>query len=368
MTVSPIIARRDGVADLIPHNRPLILPEDQAVADRVLQSGWIAHGSEGEALEHDFARYFGGGNACAVSSGSAALFLALHTLGIESGHRVAIPSYACTALLNAVHGVGAQPVLIDNAPNSFNISAETLRQAVADSPFDATIAVHTYGEAVNIASLYGSTRYVIEDCCHAIGGSFAGRRLGSTGDLAVFSFYATKPITSGHGGLLYDPSGNKLDRAFDYRNFDMPETYRPRSNIQLSDIQAAIARSQFARIGAIAERRRVIAARYLAATPSRLLLWPSAIDGNLMPYRFALKAADENHRAAMQDIFTAAGVTTINPLTPRELLHRYMGLDHTVYPNAEEMCRHTLSVPLYAGLTDAEVDRVVAVLGRLPPR
>ena len=353
------------MAQPIPHNRPLIQPEDCSAADRVLRSGRIGHGPEGEALEADFARYLEGGRGCAVSSGSAALFLALDTLRIGIGHRVAIPTYACTALLNAVHGVRAEAIPVDNAPGSFNISAATLGRAAGGKPFDAVIAVHTYGEAADIESLRTAARYVIEDCCQAVGGSIAGRPLGRAGDLVVFSFYATKPITSGHGGLLYDPTGTKIDRAFDYRNFDMPDTYRPRSNIQLSDIQAAIARAQFSRLQAITARRREIAAHYLEATPPALRFWPLRLDAALMPYRFILKAKDESHLAAMRGRFADAGITAINPFEPREQLHRYLKLDDAAYPESEGICEKTLSVPLYPALAVDEVNRIAAVLRRL---
>lgn len=351
----------------IPHNRPLILKEDRDAADRVLQSGWVGHGHEGKALEDDFTQRLGSGRGCAVSSGSAALALALDVLEIGKGHRVAIPTYACTALLNAVHGAQATPVPVDITPESLNISVATLERAARGKAFDAVIAVHTYGETLDVASLRGAAHAVIEDCCQAIGASFGGRPVGCAADLSVFSFYATKPITCGHGGLLFDPSGERISRAFDYRDFDMPTTYRPRSNVQLSDIQAAIARSQFRRLDAITARRREIAARYLEATPVQLRLWPRQIDGATMPYRFVLKAADERHLDVLRDRFVAAGITTINPFEPREQLHRYMKVNAGDFPESEALCRRTVSVPLYPGLSGAEVERIAAVLAELPP-
>jgi len=350
----------------IPHNRPLMTQDDSEAAARAITSGWVGHGPEGKALEKEFADYFGCGMGCAVSSGSAALFLALWCLEVGPGHRVAIPTYACTSLLNAVMQVGATPVLVDNAPNSFNMSVDAVARAANEAPLDAVIPVHMYGEAFDVRALQGYSRRIVEDCCVSIGAEWNGRKLGLFGDLSVFSFYATKIVTCGHGGMLFDPQGKFIDRAMDYRNFDMPAVYQPRSNIQLSDINAAVARCQFSRLSEIVQRRRDIAQHYLDNTPDELVAWPRSISSDMMPYRFILTGQDANHAVRIMAHLSGCGIRSINPFETHELLHRYLGMPPEDFEYSESLCTRTVSVPLYPGLDEAEIDRICDGLQSLP--
>jgi len=319
----------------------------------VLQSGWVAEGPAVEALEAQFCTLNGGGEATAVSSGTAALFLALHGLGVGAGQKVAVPTYACSALLNAVKMAGAEPVPVDVRLDDFTLDADALDNANAD----AAIAVHTFGASANIAALQAHTPVVVEDCCQSLGGP-----QGKLGAAAIYSFYATKIITGGQGGLIWDASGVVAERARDYREFDCRETYEPRFNFQLTDIQAAMVSSQFARLSAIRDRRRAIYTRYADAASTLLAAgWGLQAGVNApghLPYRCVLVAPDEAARGALKTTMTNAEVRTIVPVERYELLHNYLGLSPDRFPNGERLARTTLSVPLYPGLTDDEVDRV----------
>lgn len=338
---------------LIAHNQPLVDEHDVAAVSAVLRSGWVAHGPLVEALEQDFVRYLGGGGACACSSGTAALFLAFEGLGIGPGARVAVPTYACSALLNAVHMAGALPVVCDVRPDDCTLDPEGVPRDI-----DAAVPVHVFGTPADVAGLTGRVRFVVEDCCQSVGGLRAGVPLGTDGHAAVFSFYATKIITSGHGGLVWFPDEKGGDRARDYRNFDCRRTYRPRFNLHLSDINAALARSQFSRIEAIRERRLTIARQYAEALPGGVELRSGELDDGRMAYRFVLGFQSAEARDVGLKHFQAAGIGVAVPVQDWELLHRYLDLDPARFPNAEYIAATTLSLPLYPALTDAQIRHI----------
>ncbi len=352
----------------IPHNTPLVTDGDRAAVEVVLRSGWIAQGPEVEGLEADFDALYSGGGSCALSSGSAALFLALKVLGAGPGARVAVPTYACSALLNAVHMAGAEPLVCDVRRHDYNLDPDSLQRFSGGKMPAATIAVHTYGTPADVTAITKFGGAVIEDCCQSLGGRRDGRFVGAEGALAVFSFYATKIVTSGHGGMLRDPKGDLAVAAHDYRNFDCRETYEPRFNLHMSDIAAAMARSQLARLEAIAARRRDIARRYLAAVPEGVEVMAGTGDEERMVYRFVLEFPNGESRDLARDYFRENGITTIVPLERYELLHRYLDLDPADYPVAEALVDVTLSLPLYPALEEEQIERVCETLAGLETR
>ncbi|MCX7310099.1 MAG: DegT/DnrJ/EryC1/StrS family aminotransferase, partial [Afipia sp.] len=261
----------------------MISDADQAAVNGVLTSGWIAEGPKVAALENAFVSMNACGAACAVSSGTAALFLALKGLKVGLDDIVAVPTYSCSALLNAVNMLGARPVPVDVRPSDFTIDPDSVQRLAPGAK--AAIAVHTFGASAQVAVLKRSGMKVIEDCCQSLGGP-----QGRDGDAAVYSFYATKIVTGGQGGLLWDPFGEVSESARDYREFDCRETYVPRFNLQMTDIQAAMILSQFGRLNSIRARRRAIRERYRLASDG-LLSAGWVLQGGLdaeshLPYRF----------------------------------------------------------------------------------
>ncbi len=343
---------------MISHNRPLITDEDRAAVDAVLGSGWLAQGPQVEALEAGFVRRYGGGGACAVSSGSVALFLALKALGIEAGAKVAVPTYACSALLNAIYMAGAAPSVVDVMPDSFCLDPAALARQATDAT--CVIAVHTYGAPADIADLRQAGRKLIEDCCQSLGGAAEQGLLGKTGDAAVFSFYATKIITGGQGGLVWSRDVAVSDAVRDYRQFDCRESYVPRFNLQMTDIQAALINSQMSRLDAIRARRLTIAQSYLAALPAGLSVQSGIADAGRMAYRFVVRAPDLATRDALRQHMQKAGVSCAVPIERYELLHRYLELDAADFPVAERLADTTLSLPIHPSLTNAQIAHVTS--------
>lgn len=345
---------------MIPHNRPLITFEDRHAVDSVLASNWIAQGSATADLETNFVLNYGGGSACALSSGTAALFLALKSLGCGAADTVVLPTYACSALLNAVYMVGASPVIIDVLPDTFCLDPAELQAHAAGSRF--IIAVHTYGASADISALYAPGRRIIEDCCHSIGGEINNTLLGLQGDAAVFSFYATKIITGGQGGLIWSKDISVVEKAKDYRQFDCRESYAPRFNLQMTDIEATLINSQMLRLKAIRERRQEIAKIYLDALPDGLTVQTGLTDVGRMVHRFVVITPDIEIREALQLHLKQSGITSSVPIERYELLHNYLKLDADDYPVAERLVDTTLSLPIFPSLTDQEVNKIATSL------
>lgn len=348
----------------VPHNGPLITDEDIAAVIASLRSGWIASGPQVAALEAAFADRFTPMRALAVSSGTAALTLALHATGLSESHAtVAVPTYGCSALLDAVRAAGCRAVITDVDKTSLTVSPAQLDDHPA---CDAVIAVHTHGFPADVDGLRDRVGLIIEDCCQSLGGTdMHGRPLGTTGDAAAFSFYATKVIAAGEGGLLllrdleaWEEGGSYLDPA-------ARERWAPRFNYRLPDPAAALAFSQFRRLDAIVQRRVAIADRYSEALPPNVAPPPGLAEGRV-PYRYCLRASGPEQQQRWLSHLEAAGIRA-DPLIPTQhLLHRQLGLDPVGFPTAEHAVTATVSVPLFAGINDEQVEHVTLALAGLP--
>jgi len=350
---------------MIPHNRPTITEADRAAVDTVLASRWIAQGPEVKMLEASFVSRYGGGGACAVSSGTAALFLAMKALSIKRGDRVAVPTYACSALLNAINMAGATPVIVDVRQDNFCLDNSYIEEQKLQ--VDCIIAIHMYGAFAEISELRTSDRKIIEDCCHTYGGESNQLQIGRNSDAAIFSFYATKLVTGGQGGLVWARNKLVTEEVFDIRDFDSRESYKPRFNFQMTDISAAMINSQLKRLNAIQARRQMIAKGYRNALSSGLTVQWGLSDTWCVPYRFVVITPDAVSRDALKKEMEASGVECLVPIERYELLHRYLNLSPSDFPVAERLVDTTLSIPIHSSLTDSEIERITNALSLFHP-
>jgi perosamine synthetase len=355
MVVKEGYYKKDGNgAGFVPHNRPTLGIEEEQAAARVIRSGWLAQGKEVKSLEDEFCGFLGldPGHAVAVSSGTAALFLALSVSG-AGGRKTALPAYACSALRNACLFAGAEPLLLDNAPGSPNLDLA----AAAASDAGIVILPHMYGIPSDPAKLVrhrpgsGGTGdlLVIEDCAQALGAKIHGVSAGLLGRIGIFSFYATKLMTAGgQGGMLVSRDKAIADAARDFREFDQREDRKARFNLQMTDLQASVGREQLRKLPGFLEKRRALATLYREAG---LQLLGAADPGcEASPYRAVLRCeAPGAILAGLESI----GVRAINPLEEWELLGEPAG-----FPEARKLCGTTVSLPLYPGLSESDARRI----------
>jgi perosamine synthetase len=320
----------------------------------VVRRGWVGAGPEVTAFEHELAARLGTEAAAAVASGSAALELALRALGVGTGDEVVIPSYVCDALHHAVHRVGATPVLADADRATLSLSATDAQRRLTPRT-RCVIVPHAFGLATDVARFLALGVPVIEDCAQALGARVDGRPAGALGTLAVCSFYATKLLTTGEGGAVAGPA-LLVEHVRDLRDYDEREDLAPRVNAKLSDLAAALGRSQLARFEAFVARRRAIAARYRERLRGVPCTPPPDAGLRHVYHRFVveLERAPETVQAAL----AARGVTARRPVF--RPAHRALGLDG--FPEADRLWARTLSIPCYPTLADTEVDAVAAAL------
>lgn len=347
---------------LIPHSRPTVDRRDiRAVAD-VLRSGCLAQGEQVRRFEEGVASFLGRRGGVATSSGTSALHLALLALGVRPGDQVIVPSYACVALLHAIQYVGADPRLADIDPDTYNLCPRAARRRLTRKT-RAVIVPHMFGMPADLDEIVSWGVPVIEDCAQTLGATYRGRQAGAWGVLTVCSFYATKVLTTGEGGMLLSDSDTLLRKARDLRDYDGRATLRVRFNYKMTEMQAALGRSQLRRLPAFLERRQGLAARYTAALrglPVRLPAVPP--DRTHIFYRYVIGVQDA---ANLVRRLRARGIECKPPVTGS--LHRYLGQDGC--PAAEAASRTAVSLPLYPSLSDGGADAVAgAVVDELDRR
>ncbi len=348
---------------MISHSRPTLSEADAQKVAHVVRSSWIAQGREVESFEREVAAFVGQPGAVAVSSGTAALHLALLALGVGPGAEVVIPTYVCDALHHAVSHAGATAVLADAAAGTLSLDPDDVKRRLTGRT-KAIILPHAFGLAAGVEAFLAMGVPVIEDCAQAIGCLDGSRPVGSRGTLAVFSFYATKMLTTGEGGMVTASDPTLLGRVRDLREYDERADLAPRFNYKLTDLQAALGRSQLARLPAFIERRRQIAAAYRRAMAgSACQLPPDDVGGRHVYHRFVI--AVERPLDLLIKRLETRGIQCRRPVF--RPLHRALGLGE--YPAAVRLWERSLSIPCYPSLTDAEIQRVAeAVVSTLEGR
>jgi len=338
---------------MIPHSRPFLGLEEEAAVVAVIRSGQLAAGERVAAFERGVAGRVGVGQAVAVSSGTAALHLALVALGAGPGDEVAFPTYVCSALFQAVRYVGAAPLLIDVDPETFNLDVRDLRRRVTRRT-RAVILPHMFGLPADAEAVRAVGLPVIEDCAMSLGATMGGRPAGAWGDLSVFSFYATKVIACGEGGMVATRDEGLAARVRDARDYDGRGDAAMRFNYKLSDLHAAVGEAQLGRLDAFIARRREVAGRYSAALSGASCHLPRHDAGHIF-FRYVVRVSGdlEGRLAAFERVGVAARRPVFCPI------HRMPGLDEKAFPGAEGAHRSALSLPLYPALSEEEAETVV---------
>ncbi|MDR0457273.1 MAG: DegT/DnrJ/EryC1/StrS family aminotransferase [Treponema sp.] len=378
--------------DDIPFAKPFTGTEEEDAVIRVLRSGWLTTGIEALNFEKEFAEFLkrppllktGSLHCLAVNSATSGLHLALEACGIGPGDAVLVPSCTFTATAEVARYLGADPVFVDVSPGAFHIDPAALENTLLKLPSGkarAVIPVHYGGlpcdmEAImDIARRYGLK--VIEDAAHAFPSAIAG----TTGDIGVFSFYATKTITTGEGGMIV--CGDEaiarrialmrihgIDRTIWNRYSDARaswyyEVAEAGYKYNLPDLLAAIGRVQLARAWELLRMRETIAAAYDSAFCGNecLLLPPTGSDDARHLYPLRLNPL---HLRISRDEFIQklkeAGIGVSVHFIPLHTMPFYKNRYHLTeedFPETMKSCRQEISLPIWPGMSNAQVDRVI---------
>jgi len=341
----------------IPHSMPTLGKEEAKGLREVLASGRIATGEEAEQFEQGMASYLGLKGAVATASGTAALHLSLLAVGVKAGDKVICPSFTCSALLNAVNYCGATPKIVDVDEEQMNISLAATRKALTKRTA-AIIIPHMFGNPVeDIGDFLALGPPIIEDCAQSLGATYQGRMTGTWGAAAIFSFYATKVITTGQGGMVASGDKGLLEQVRDLRQYDKKEDYQVRYNFCMTDLQGRMGRIQLEKLPAFLKVREARAQWYDQYLQGLKGVMRPRKDGIYYRYVVRIKAGKLDRVIGQ---LHREGIEAQHPVF--RPLHRYLGLDG--FATTERVFAEALSLPIYPRLKADEVRNIALCLRR----
>ena len=366
----------------VPVNEPLLNGNEKKYLLECIDTGWIS--SEGPfitAFEKAFAARVGRRHAVAVSSGTAAIDVALEAVGISAGDEVLLPTFTIISCVTQIVRCGAIPVLVDSLPDTWNMDVAQL-EAKITSRTKAILVVHIYGLPVDMAPVLAlAARHglkVIEDAAEMHGQTYDGRPCGSFGDLSTFSFYPNKHITTGEGGMVLTDDDELANSLRSLRNLCMqaPRRFvheRLGWNLRMTNMQAALGLAQVERLDEFVARKRAMGLCYqqgLRGIPGLQLPLASDAHADNIYWVFGIVLdeavpfdADEAQRR-----LGALGVGTrpfFWPMHEQPVLRRMGLFEGERYPVAEHLARRGFYIPSGMALSEAQMDRVIEAMRRL---
>jgi perosamine synthetase len=373
-------------ADFISFHRPSIGLEESEAVQRVLNSRWLTTGPVTQQFERDFAAYVGSRYAVAVNSCTAALQLALDAASIGVGDEVLVPSYTFAATAAVVAHRGARPVLCDSVPGGFNIDPADAQCRIT-SRTKAIIPVHLAGEPCDLSALQElagrKSLHLIEDAAHALPASYRGKRIGSISEFTAFSFYATKTITTGEGGMLATNNEAYAKRASVMRlhgiRGDAWKRYTSEGSwyyevvdaglkANMPDLLAAVGVAQLKKADAFYGRRCQISETYrrrLGRIEELEMPPTGTADKSHSWHLFILRLRTASLEITRSDFINQLkehGIGTSVHFIPLHLHPYYQlifGYRRGDFPHAEDAYSRCVSLPIYPDMTDCEVERVM---------
>lgn len=344
----------------------LLRREIETALRHVLDSGWYILGEQVEAFEADFAEYHGVAHAVGVANGTDALELALRACGVAPGAEVITVAHTAVATVCAIERAGAIPVLVDIDPDTFTLDPSALELAITPRTA-AIVPVHLYGQPANLKAIMDIAArrrlLVIEDCAQAHGARYQGQRVGTFGQAAAFSFYPTKNVGAyGDGGAVITNDAGIARRLRLLRNYGQAErgVHETRGiNSRLDELQAAILRVKLRYLDEHNEQRRALAARYTAALADlhAIRLPYERRDARHVYHLFVIRSSARDELAAA---LARRGIGTLvhYPIpVHRQAAYRDLG-DRYHLPVTDEIAGEVLSLPLYIGLDEAQIDYI----------
>ncbi len=356
----------------IPIAKPYITDDEIEAVVRVLKSGRLTRGEETKLFEKEFADYIGARYAVAVMNGTVALEASLKAVGIKQGDEVIVPDLTFIATANSVLNTGAKPVFADVDEKTVTISPDSIMEKISKKT-KAIIPVHLYGHPADMKAIKeiadDHRLTIIEDAAQSHGASYNGRKTGSLGDIAAFSFYATKNMMTGEGGMIVTNDEMLYKRLLKIRCHGEIERYvsdYPGTNLHMTEMQAAIGRVQLRKLDMMNKKRRAIASMYNEAF-SRIneIETPVEREGCIHVYHQYVIKVPESDRDELSRFLISRGIATaIHYPLPLHLqpLYKHLGYEPKQNPTAIELSKKLLSIPVHPLLTGKEVEFIITTI------
>jgi len=339
----------------------------RAAFDRVFARSWYIEGIEDEAFEDEFAAYCGTKHCVGVGNGLDALMLALKAMGIGEGDEVIVPSNTYIATALAVTYVGAKPVFVEPKIETFNLDPEKIEAAITKRT-KAIMPVHLYGQACDMDSIMAiAEKYglrIVEDCAQAHGATYKGKKVGTLGDAAGFSFYPGKNLGAlGDAGAAVTNDKELADKIRALGNYGSDYKYHhiyKGNNSRLDELQAAFLAAKLPHLERMNEQRRRIADRYLTEIKNPKVILP-IVPEDMVPvwHIFGIRCKE---RDALEKYLSEKEIGTNKhyPIPMHlQACYKDLGFKEGDFPIAEEISRTELSLPMYYGMRDEEIQYVI---------
>jgi perosamine synthetase len=353
---------------MIPAAQPIIGDDERAAVDKVLQSGMLAQGSEVKAFEDEFSEIVAKRHCIAVNSGTSALHMAFVAAGIRQGDEVIVPSFTFAATANAVRLAGATPVFADIEQDYFNLSPQAVEAAITPRT-RAIMPVHLYGHPAAMTELTAICQrhnlLLFEDAAQAHAASINGVPVGAFGVAGSFSFYPTKNMTSGEGGMVTTGCDHIARQLRLLRNQGMERRYENEVigfNTRMTDIHASIGRVQLKKLAGWTKTRQQNAA-FLSNNISGVITPPIADTAVHVFHQYTIRVVEQDRDRFAEELAKRGVGSGVYYPTPVHRLPSFgLSLD---LPVTEQVARECLSLPVHPSLTQANLETIVSAVNEV---
>jgi len=359
----------------IPIAKPVLGKEEEEAVKKVLQSGILTQGKKVKSFEETFANYIGVEHAVAVTNGTSALDIALKTLRIGLGDEVIVPAFSFIASSNCVLFQGAKPVFADIDQRSFNIDPSDVNEKIT-AKTKAIITVHLFGQPAQMEELKEIAQdhgiLLIEDAAQAHGAEYKGKKVGGLSNISCFSFYATKNMTTGEGGMITTNNGELAKTAYLLRDHGQTEKYHHTIlgyNYRMTELSAAVGLVQLKKLDKLNKKRRKNAGMLTNGIEKIPGLTPPYVEeyAKHVFYQYVVKVEEDYplERNELADHLEKMGIgVAIHYPTPiyRQPLYHKLGYDKMICPMAEESCKRVLSLPVHPSVNEEDIQYILDVL------
>lgn len=351
----------------IPIYQPSLSGNEKKYVNECLDSTWISSkGKFIQQFEEQFCEYLSVKFGCSVCNGTVGIHLAMLALGIGPGDEVIVPTLTYIASVNAISYVGATPVFVDSNPNTWQMDAKDVEKKITPKT-KAILAVHLYGHPCEMDVLSDLAKsngvFLIEDCAEGIGTEYKGKRVGSFGDIAAFSFFGNKTITTGEGGMVVTNNETLHDRVFHFRGQGLAKHRQYWHdvigyNYRMTNICAAIGVAQLEQVDQFISKKREIAKWYKLGLSNSPVEFHEESENCFHTYWMcSILVQDSKLREPLRDHLASQGIETRPLFYPVHTMPMYAKNFHA-FKVAEDLGRRGINLPSFPELKKEQVDRI----------